>query len=130
VERMLRNRAHSIVLSKEYKVEEMWGVIGLCKIVISMLTHPVIACIKQSIPVVSVAYSHKTSGIMKAFDIDKYLLFYTDFEGETLKNIMNELFINDSLIRPMLKKHMNDINVMLAELGKEVFSDVHSILKS
>jgi len=122
---MLKNKDHTVVLTKEYTVEELWGIIGLCDIVISTLTHPVMSSLRQCIPVIALGYSHKTLGIMKLFHMDKYLLTYDDFSASNLIELAKEVIENSDAIkqhsrnkRSFLEESMNKFKQVFYELLK------------
>lgn len=119
VQGMLRNKVHSVVLTKEYSVEELWGVIGLCNVVISMLTHPVIAALKAGVPVVAISYSHKTLGIMKLFNMERYVVDYHDFDDNSLNRMVNDLL-----------KDYDDIRQKLLTRAHAIIENLHNFQDS
>jgi len=109
-QKMLKNRDHAVVLTNEYTVEELWGIIGMCDIVISTLTHPVMSSLRQGVPVIALSYSHKTQGIMQLFQMEKYLLKYDDFSDTALVEITKEMLNDFSEIKQHLTSHLSFIN--------------------
>ena len=104
IHKMLKNKDKAIVLTKDHTVEELWGIIGQCDIIISTLTHPVMSSLRQGIPVIALSYSHKTLGIMKLFDMEKYVLTYNDFGDDKLIVAAKELIQNSDVIKQNLQK--------------------------
>lgn len=108
----LKNRDCSIVLVKEYSVEELWGIVGSCDVIISMLTHPVIAALKAGIPVVAIGYSHKTLGIMKLFNMDRYVLDFRHFDADNLIKIVDDLLRNHDIAQRLLAHNRVFTNIL------------------
>lgn len=129
IKKMLRNKDHAIVLTKEYTVEELWGIIGLCDVIISMLTHPVIASLKLCIPTVAISYSHKTRGVMNLFGVEKYVLCYDDFDSNKIVKIVNELIKNGNNVKQQLKQRVYIFNTLLSCFRQEFSRDVTNILR-
>lgn len=127
IHKMLKNKNKAIVLTKDYTVEELWGVIGQCDITISTLTHPVMSSLRQGIPVIALSYSHKTLGIMKLFGMERYVLSYDDFGDDKLIVAAKELLRNSEAIkvylqnkRAFIKKSTDKFQEMFQELLTQI----------
>lgn len=127
IHKMLKNKNKAIVLTKNYTVEELWGVIGQCDITISTLTHPVMSSLRQGIPVIALSYSHKTLGIMKLFGMERYVLSYDDFGDDKLIVAAKELLRNSEAIkvnlqnkRAFIKESTDKFQEMFRELLTQI----------
>lgn len=126
---MLKNKDRAIVLAKDYTVEEFWGVIGLCNITISMMTHPVIASLRAGVPVTAVTYSHKTGGIMSMFGLEGYVFTLEAFVHMNVGiGTVRKLLQHRVRISQNLKKNMHTINVMLEDFQRQFLCDVVTVV--
>jgi colanic acid/amylovoran biosynthesis protein len=98
----LENKDHAFVIAREYSVEELWSLLGQCDIAISTLTHPVMSSLRQGIPVLALSYSHKTLGIMRVFNMEKYVLSYDDFGKSNFIEAAKDLLDKSVEIRQSL----------------------------
>ncbi len=92
----LKEKKRAFLIQRDYSVEELWGIIGQCDVVFTSLTHPVIASLKQDVPVLSLGYSHKTLGILERFGMSKYLVECKNFNINQTTQLLNEV-INKSV---------------------------------
>ena len=123
--KMLRNKNRAIVLRKEYFVEELWGVLGLCDINISMMTHPVIGSLKTSVPVAAITYSHKTAGILGSFGLEEYVFSLTDFiSGNNGVDAVHKLFDHRAAISQDLIRNMLILKMSMDKFQRQLFDDV------
>lgn len=67
-------RAPSHVLEKDYGPRELKGIIGQCRAFVGARMHANIAALSSEVPVVALAYSHKTPGLMRLFNQQDVLL--------------------------------------------------------
>lgn len=125
VRNMLKNKERTIILTKEHTVEELWGVIRLCDIIISTLGHPVIASLKLGVPVIALSYSHKTPGIMKLFNMERFALKYDEFNK--VSGMVGMLLEDINLLKRKLIKQVTSIEEMIARFRQEFTRDMLKI---
>lgn len=93
------NNEYVFSINGEYTAEELKGIIKKCDIFVGAMMHTIIAAISMNIPSISLAYSHKSHGIMESVGLGKYVI---DFRETSYENLMNEieyLWINKNKIK-------------------------------
>lgn len=68
----------------EYTAEELKGIIKKSDIFIGAMMHTVIAAISMNIPSISLAYSHKSQGIMDSIGLGRFVVDYQKISYEEL----------------------------------------------
>jgi polysaccharide pyruvyl transferase WcaK-like protein len=124
IKRMLKNEDYATVLTKEYTVEELWGIIGLCDVIISMMTHPIIASLRAGVPSVAIAYSHKTLGVIEPFGVGEYVFDLETFLMNKGVKAVSELLKQGDAIGQRLKMRVQSAEAILAKFQQEFSKDV------
>ena len=115
----------SYVLRGDYRPEELKGIISRFWIHTGSRMHASIAAVTTSVPVASIAYSHKTPGVMAQFGLKKYVLDISLWDHGELLEKLNSIRENRSEIETtlsqqvlMLKKQsMANINHILSMIN-------------
>lgn len=108
--KMLNVRSH--VLEKEYRPEELKGVIGRCVVFVGCRMHANIAALDSGVPVLAVGYSHKTAGIMEAAGQGTRVVSVDALDSEDLTNRIEQLVSDEEEIRMLLKRSVPSMRTL------------------
>jgi len=121
VKNILKTKNNVIVITGEYTVEELWGVLKTLDIVISFMTHPVIGSLRVGVPVIAVAYTHKTWGIMKMFGLEQYVIHYGEFNSNILVKNVADILKRKKYIKEYIEKRKANIYKLFHKLREDIF---------
>ena len=79
------HKSHCNVLSGNYGVEEMEGIIGLCDLLIGMRLHALIYAVTSKTPAVGIVYDPKVKAQLESLSIDADI----QAEGMDEKKLLN-----------------------------------------
>ncbi len=117
----LKDKSTVYCIKDEYSPEDLKGIIGLADLFIGMRMHALIAATSQCIPTVSIAYSHKTYGIIgEMLGQNNYILDIKNLDYESLTSKISEAWENRNLIKNDLSKKIPEIKNK-AKLNGELF---------
>ena len=107
---LVKNKHKCISIKKEYTVEELKGIIGECDLFIGARMHATIASTSMSVPTISIAYSHKTHGIIgKMLGQEMYVLDIRNLDYNVLILKIDDAWRNKEKIKRNLESKMDDI---------------------
>jgi polysaccharide pyruvyl transferase WcaK-like protein len=124
----IKNKGGVRIIKHEYDAEEMKGIIGACDMMIGCRTHSTIASTSMYVPTISIAYSHKTQGIIgemlgqKDFIVDIRKKNFDDALLETISKI-DSMWANRGRIRRELKEKMIKVRKS-AELNAKLVKSI------
>jgi len=98
-----------ILINNEYTSEELKGIISQCNVFIGARMHANIAAVSMCVPTLAIAYSHKTYGIMKLLNMEKYIVDFKTMTFEEFIQIFNEIWHNQNVIRTSLEFNIKKI---------------------
>ena len=118
----IANQLNSSCIHYSTDLNKMLLNVSECKFIIAMRFHAVVTALSLNIPVLSIAYSEKSTDLMEQFRLDNlYILFGTDKKEYSgiFKNISSvELIEKFNYMRENEKKIVNQINTILPEIIK------------
>lgn len=131
-DRIVGNKIYQIVKEKnkvvpinnEYTPSELKGIIGRCDLFIGFRMHATIASTSMYVPTISIAYSHKTYGVIgEMLGQENYICNDKNLDLNTLKLKINDAWQNRVEIRRDLVSKMKTIREMTllnGQLAKEL----------
>ncbi len=87
----MMDTANATLFDRDARPEELKGVIGRCVATIGCRMHANIASLSSNVPVLALAYSHKTPGIMRACGLEDMVLDVDRFEPDEFAAFANRL---------------------------------------
>jgi colanic acid/amylovoran biosynthesis protein len=102
---MVKLKHKAKVINNEYTPREIRGIFRRCDLLIGGRTHACIAAISMGVPTIAIAYSHKTYGIMKMLDLEKYICDASTLEINELTSKIDELLLaREKIKRELMPK--------------------------
>jgi polysaccharide pyruvyl transferase WcaK-like protein len=90
------------VLKGEYTPEQLKGIYGLAWIAISTRMHSIILTASQGVPMVGIAYEHKTYDLMDALELGDFVLDIETLSFDELWSIITRMLSNRSTLADRL----------------------------
>ncbi len=126
-EQLARLMRHPINrLEREYRPEEIKGVIARCDAFVGCRMHANIAALDSGVPVLAIGYSHKTRGILHDLGLDDWVLSSQDIEADTLIDRIESLFAAASGYRSQLSARLPEMR----RRSRETIDSVARILET
>ena len=100
---LVRRKDAVRVLSNKWDSEIQQAIISQMDFVIGNRYHSVIFALKAEVPVVCVAYEHKSVGIMQAAKLDRYVINIANLTYELLLDKINQVWNQREEIRRVLR---------------------------
>lgn len=85
------------VLTKNYRPDELKGIIALCDVFIGARMHSNIGALSSRIPTIAIGYSQKTRGIMKSLSMEEFAIDIESMNSDTLVNMFQSLVKTPSI---------------------------------
>ena len=82
----------TIVLSGDYRPEELKAIIATCRVFCGARMHANIAALSSGVPTIAISYSHKTDGIMSDFGFGDFVAPVATMTEATLDALMARAF--------------------------------------
>lgn len=111
--RLMRHPIHR--LEREYRPEEIKGVIARCDAFVGCRMHANIAALDSGVPVLAIGYSHKTRGILHDLGLDDWVLSSQAIEADALIGRIESLFAGASGYRTRLAAMLPEMRRRSAE---------------
>lgn len=99
----------SHVVEADLRPEELKGIISTCDLFVGTRMHANIAALSSGIPVIAIAYSHKTPGIMRACGIEEFTLNEGTLDEDVLYCTLQSAFERRAEIRGVLEKTIPEL---------------------
>ena len=120
------------LFDRDARPEELKGVVGRCCATIGCRMHANIASLSSKVPVLALAYSHKTPGIMRACGLEDMVLDVDHFEPAEFSALVNRLVADretlaQRLVQPVadqVKAARENIEIVARLLDKSVLKKV------
>ena len=100
---LVRRKDAVRVLSNKWDSEIQQAIISQMDFVIGNRYHSVIFALKAEVPIVCVAYEHKSVGIMQAAKLDRYVINIANLTYELLLDKINQVWNQREEIRRVLR---------------------------
>jgi colanic acid/amylovoran biosynthesis protein len=126
-EQLARLMRHPINrLEREYRPEEIKGVIARCDAFVGCRMHANIAALDSGVPVLAIGYSHKTRGILHDLGLDDWVLSSQAIEADALIDRIESLFAAASGYRSQLSARLPEMR----RRSRETIDSVARILET
>jgi colanic acid/amylovoran biosynthesis protein len=112
-----------IVLTEDYMVEELKGMIGQMDLFIGTRMHSNIFAASMNVPTIAISYESKTEGIMEMLDLEEYVIDINTIKIDESILMINKCWKNRSKIKENLRVKMGKIKkqaLFTAELVKNL----------
>lgn len=96
----------SMLLTGNYRPDELKGIIGLCHIFAGARMHANIAALSSGVPLLAIAYSHKTPGIMALFDQSENVAHIETLTEDEFLTGISRLLLSHTKIHTVIKKNL------------------------
>jgi len=90
------------ILRGEYTAEQLKGIYGLAWIAICTRMHSIILTASQGVPVVGIAYEHKTYDLMEALELDDFVVDIDTLSFDELWSIILRMLSNRAALADRL----------------------------
>lgn len=121
----LSEKSDVFLLSKEHSYMTLKGFINRTDLVVSCRMHPMISTVSQSIPVIAIAYSIKTYGVIgKLMGLEKLIIDIKHLSVKSLKD-KTRMAIND---RDTYKSQLEKKNIELSNHIRERTKSLANLL--
>ena len=94
------------IVEGEYSPEELKGMLGQMDMHIGTRMHSNIFALSMGVPVVAVAYEFKTTGLMRFFDLEKYVCNIENITFEDLRAKLEAVWANKQSITQKIKSNI------------------------
>lgn len=122
LEKNMKNKSNFFVIKGDYSPQDLKGLIGECNIFLSLRMHPVIAALSLRIPSILIAFNDKAYGLMKRFELEKYVCDIRTLSENELEIKLVELIHNGSY------EHVNKlINEKITNVNNLVLADFKNL---
>jgi len=98
-----------MVLQGNYRPDELKGIIRKCHIFTGARMHANIAALSSGVPLLAIAYSHKTPGIMALFEQSENVVHIETLEAEAFMSGLSRLLQNHSDISKIILKNLKTV---------------------
>ena len=88
----VKNKSRVRLILGDYSPSELKGIIGICDLFIGSRMHANIAALSMGVPTIAIGWSHKYSGIMSLFGLEKYAFDYKSVDFETLRRAIDQMW--------------------------------------
>jgi len=117
----IKNKEKVYCINKrEYAVEELKGIIGLCDLFIGTYIHSNINALSMCVPTIGLSYSHKFQGIFEIMEQVEYVYNIKDLTSENLILKVEDAWNNRKKIRKELEERMKEVKKQIIYAGKLV----------
>jgi len=106
-----------IVLEEDFSVSELRYLIGFCQMFVGTRMHSNIFALCERVPLVAIAYRHKTQGIMRMFGLEDYVVDIDKVDDE-LVNITKTVESNKLSIKKKIKSKLPQIRSRAEKNGE------------
>lgn len=123
-----KNKNKIRLINNEYYPEELKGVIGQCDLFIGARMHANIAATSMCVPTLAIAYSHKSYGIMRMLEIEKYVLDFRTMTFDEMTARIDDLWVNREKIKVELASNVKVLKehaLHNGELVKELLDSLN-----
>jgi colanic acid/amylovoran biosynthesis protein len=108
------------LINTAYSPVELKGIIGQCDLFIGARMHANIAATSMCVPTLAIAYSHKSSGIMRMLGMEKHVLDFRKVTFDEMTSRIDDLWINRVRIKTELEKKIPRVKEKAMLNGKLV----------
>lgn len=122
---IIRNKNKVKLITNDYSVEELKGLIGRCDIFIGSRFHSLVAAISMGIPSIAIGWAHKYHELMEMAGEEEFVCDFDSMTFEELKLKIDELYKNREKIKSeLLSKHgvLLESNLSGAKLIEEILN--------
>jgi len=112
----VKNKSRVNIITKEYTTDVMKGIIGACDLLIGSRTHSTVASTSMNVPTISLAYSHKSQGIIG--DMLGQDEFIVDIREMNFDNLFSETIRKIDLIWPQREEIKSELKKRMVKVKK------------
>jgi len=114
--RLVKEKKNVRVINKQYKAEEIKGIIGQLDLLVGERLHSVIAAVSMGTPVVAVTYpSPRMRGVAKMMEIEKWVYNVENLSVESIVTMINHAW----KVRHDTKQHLMQQKSSVKEKAEE-----------
>jgi colanic acid/amylovoran biosynthesis protein len=114
-----------IVLTDDYRVEELKGMIGQMDLFIGTRMHSNIFATSMNVPTLAISYQQKTDGVMEMLGLEEYVIDINTINTQELISKIEKIWAEradikkklETNIRVMQDKNMDNVRLVLKYLG-------------
>lgn len=125
VRAQMEQKENCLVLSGDYRPEELKGIIAACDVFLGSRMHSNIAALSSCVPTAAIGYSHKTKGIMSSLGMEEYVFDIDNLNSSDLLTGIEQLISERVNLRKRLK---SGIRTVIADSEKNL-AIIKDILK-
>ena len=97
------------VLTEDYRVEEIKGMIGQMDLFIGTRMHSNIFATSMNVPTIAISYEQKTKGIMEMLDMGNYVVDINTITTYKIISVIDKAWKNKLKIKEVLKMKIEEI---------------------
>ncbi len=107
VQQALQPNIASSIIEEDLPPQALKYFISKCTMMIGTRMHANIGALSSHVPVVAISYSHKTPGIMRACDMEDYVVDFADLSFEKLCERARSAYENRAVLSGRLKNSIS-----------------------
>lgn len=109
------------IVSEGMSARHMKALIGSAYMTIGSRYHFLIAALSSGVPSMALGWSHKYRELFREFDIDEYVLEYTEMNCEKVKEYVAKIYENRDVVKEKIEEKLSDVIKRSANNEKYVF---------
>jgi colanic acid/amylovoran biosynthesis protein len=94
IKRLVKNKNRVLIIDENLPPEEVMKIVGCMDLLVGTRMHSNIFALIMGVPVLAIAYEHKTHGIMKMLNLGDCVINIEDINGYALASKIEELYKN------------------------------------
>ena len=122
--RSVVNRERVILIDKDLPPEDVMKLIGCTELFIGTRMHSNIFALIMNVPIIAIAYEHKTHGIMKMLGLEDWVLDIRDLNSSKLISMIDELYRRRLKVKTHISKTVKEArlrSLQSAEIVKKIY---------
>lgn len=121
----IRNKHRIRLLSKDYRADELKGIIGRCKMFIGCRMHTTIAATSMHVPTIAISYSYKFQGVLSSIlDPEKCIV---DITQSTPEELFFELCSKIDYVWEHREKNIQELKEKMPEVRRRAMLNIELI---
>lgn len=119
----IRSKVNIRVLTKDYSLEELKGIIGQMDLFIGTRMHSNILALSMRVPTIAISCQRKTEGIMSMLRLTEYVLDIATITFDDMVSMIERVWNNQQAIAGFLKQRAEkaeELALCNAKLVKDV----------
>lgn len=120
----MHHKDAAVVIDEDFSPAMQSALYGEGRMMIGTRLHAVIFSLVGGAPAIAISYTHKTDGIMKMLDLEKYVLNIKSIELSDAEPIIQNMIAEEANVKEMVASKIQEFRLVLKTVLKQIlFSD-------